>query len=385
MELISPDRVLRLDPVFGSMGLEAARGIWSPSQLSMREKACLLLAGDVAVREHGLPFELHVAMALNNADMTVEDLRELLRHVAPAAGLNPTSRAFERLAVVVAEPGHSPDSHATRAPSPHPATAYPSDALGALRTADPELASAIERQSSELWARPGLNQRERLFASLAIDVVSGTFGQAFAAHVCMALRAGITVTEMHEALRALAEYSTVKAWEATFALGGALRSAPGCQGGLATRGKASFRPRTAESQVEVEKYERSVLNEADASGLAIVETRLVEKFRGGIIGEGKATHLRLERSDGTGTLICYERIAGSIGSLKGSFLLKAEGAMEAGPFVRGRWEVVGSSGAGQLEGLHGYAEFWAERDERSPTGWRANTSLTYWLESSLTS
>src|SRR5205809_8128673 len=100
MELVSPDRVMRLDPVFGAMGLEAGRKIWSPSKLSMREKALLLLAGDVAVRELGLPFELHTAMALSKADMSVEDIRELLRHVAPAAGLNPTSRAFERLAAV---------------------------------------------------------------------------------------------------------------------------------------------------------------------------------------------------------------------------------------------------------------------------------------------
>jgi alkylhydroperoxidase/carboxymuconolactone decarboxylase family protein YurZ len=318
-------------------------------------------------------------MALSKAEMSVEDLRELLRHVAPAAGLNPTSRAFERLAVVVAELGRSPDSHAARAASPHPATAYPAHAFGALRSADPKLALAIERQSSELWARPGLSHRERLFASLAIDVVGGTLGEAFAAHVCMALRAGITAAEMHEALRVLAEYSTVKAWEGTIALESALRSAPRSQGDLAAPGEGSCEPRTVESKVEVEKYERSVLSEADASGLAIVETRLMEKFSGGIVGEGRATHLRLERPDGMGTLICYERIAGSIGTLKGSFLLKAEGAMEPGPVVRGRWEIVGSSGTGELEGLNGYAEFSAERDEKSPTGWRASTSLTYWL------
>ncbi|GGI22832.1 DUF3224 domain-containing protein [Bradyrhizobium guangdongense] len=383
MELVSPDRVLRLDPVFGSMGLEAARSIWSSSQLSMREKACLLIAGDVAVHELGLPFELHVAMALSKAGMCVEDLRELLRHVAPAAGLNPASRAFERLAEVVAELGHSPDSHAARRPSPHLAAPYPAHALEALRSADPKLALAIERQSSELWARPGLDHRERLFASFAIDIVSGTLGQAFAAHVWMALRAGITAAEMHEALRVLAEYSTVRAWEATIALEGALRSTPRSQGGLAA-GQGSCEPRTVASKVEVEKYERSVLNEADASGLAIVETRLVEKFIGGIVGEGRATHLRLERPDGTGTLICYERITGSIGGLRGSFLLKAEGAMEPGPVVRGRWEIVGDSGTGELERLNGYAEFSAERDESSPTGWRASTSLTYWLETSLT-
>lgn len=380
MELVSPDRVMRLDPVFGAMGLEAGRKIWSPSQLSMREKAVLLLAGDVTVRELGLPFELHTAIALNKANMSVEDLRELLRHVAPAAGLNPTSRAFERLAAIVAELGENSDSAATRTSAPYPATLYPVDALRSLRAADPNLAETIVSQSAELWARPGLSHRERLFASLAVDVAGGTLGEAFAAHTRMAASAGITRTELNEALDVIAEYSTVRAWEAAIALDRILRFGPEALSGSKIAGDMDAEPRTLDSNVEVEKYERSVLNKPDASGLAIVETRLIEKFAGGIIGKGEATHLRLERSDGTGTLICYERITGSVGRRQGSFLLEAKGAMEPGAIVHGHWEVVDGSGTGELEGLRGYAEFSAKRDELSPTGWRARTSLTYWLQ-----
>lgn len=380
MELVSPDRVMQLDPVFGAMGLEAGRKIWSPSLLSMREKAVLLLAGDVTVRELGLPFELHTAMALNKANMSVEDLRELLRHVAPAAGLNPTSRAFERLAAVVAELGQNSDSAATRTPAPYPLTPYPADALGSLRAADPKLAEAIGKQSAELWVRPGLSHRERLLASLAVDVASGTLGQAFAAHIRMAASAGITRAELNEALDAIAEYSTVRAWEAAIVLDRILQSVPEALSGSTIAGDKDAEPRVVDSNVEVEKYDRSVLNKPDASGFAIVETRLIEKFAGGIIGEGDATHLRLERSDGTGTLICYERITGSVGGRQGSFLLEAKGAMEPGAVVHGHWEVVAGSGTGELEGLRGHAEFSAKRDEQSPTGWRAHTSLTYWLE-----
>ncbi|MFB6451290.1 DUF3224 domain-containing protein [Bradyrhizobium tunisiense] len=380
MELVSPDRVMRLDPVFGTMGLEAGRKIWSPSQLSLREKAVLLLAGDVTVRELGLPFELHTAMAVKNANMSVEDLRELLRHVAPAAGLNPTSRAFERLAAVVAELGQNSDSAATRTPAPYPPTPYPVDALGRLRTADPKLAETIGNQSAELWSRPGLSHRERLFASLAVDVAGGTLGEAFAAHIRMAASAGITRTELNEALDVIAEYSTVRAWDAAIVLDGILRSGTEALNGTKIAGARDTEPRTVDSSVEVEKYDRSLLNKPDASGLAIVETRLIEKFAGGIIGKGDATHLRLERSDGTGTLICYERITGSVGGRQGSFLLEAKGAIEPGGIVHGHWEVVDGSGTGELEGLKGYAEFSAKRDEQSPTGWRAHTSLTYWLD-----
>jgi alkylhydroperoxidase/carboxymuconolactone decarboxylase family protein YurZ len=382
MDLVSPDRVMQLDPVFGAMGVEAGRKIWSPSLLSAREKAVLLLAGDVAVRELGLPFELHAAMALSKAKMSIEDLREIFRHVAPVAGLNPASRVFERLKAVALKLGQSPESNAVRTSAPHPPAPYPSGVLETLRAADPQLAATIEGQSAELWGRPGLSRRERVLASLAIDIASGTFGQAFAAHVRMALAAGVTRIELHEALRALAEYSTARAWEATIAVERLLRSATDMGDAPAVPGFDRCQPRTVESSVEVLKYERTVLNKPDASGLAIVETRLVERFSGGIIGEGQATHLRLERSDGTGTLICYERINGSIGEHQGSFLLEASGSMGPGTAVHGHWKIVDGSGSGQLENLRGHAEFSAQRDETSPTGWRAGTSLTYWHEPS---
>lgn len=361
------------------MGLEAGRKIWSPSQLSAREKSVLLIAGDIAVRELGLPFELHTAMALSRAGMSVEDLRELLRHVAPAAGFNPTSRVFERLATVVEELGLSAESHASRAPAPHQAAPYPADVLEELRAADPKLAADIEAQSAELWSRSGLSHRERLLASLAIDVAGGTLGHAFAAHARMAIGAGVTLAEIHEALRVLAEYSTVRAWEAAIALERILRSGPENVIGAVVGAGKNGEPRTVESTVEVARYDKAVLDTADASGLAIVETRLVEKFTGGITGEGVATHLRLEREDGTGTLICYERVTGAVEDRHGAFLLEASGSMEPKRRVHGRWKIVDGSGTGELVGIAGFAEFWARHDAGSPTGWRAGTSLTYWF------
>lgn len=372
MDLVSRDQILRLDPVFGAVGLEAGRKVWAPSRLSPREKTVLLIAGDVTVRELGLPFELHTAMALDKVGMSVEDLREILRHVAPAAGLNPTSRAFERLAAIAKAIGKGEASNEVRAPGPHPAAPYPADALIDLRVAAPALAADIEAQTAELWARPHLSHRERLFANLAVDIVAGTLGPTFAAHVAMAFRAGITPAEIREALRVLAEYSTARAWEAAMAHEQILRSLP-----LEAAGAdADSEPRTIASTVEVARYEKTILDKDDASGLAIVETRLVEKFSGGIVGEGHATHLRLERPDGTGTLICYERITGSLGGRQGSFLLEAKGAMGPGADVHGRWSIVDGSGTGELEALRGYAQFSAQRDETSPTGWRASTSLT---------
>ena len=64
-----------------------------------------------------------------------------------------------------------------------------------------------------------------------------------------------------------------------------------------------------------------------------------ERFSGGIVGEGVATHLRVEREDGSGTLICYERVRCELGGLRGAFLLEASAVMTPG-LVNGRWTIV---------------------------------------------
>jgi hypothetical protein len=137
---------------------------------------------------------------------------------------------------------------------------------------------------------------------------------------------------------------------------------------------------TTRSNVEVTKYLREVLDPADANGNAIVETRLEEKFTGGLEGTGSATHLRLERPDGTGTLTCLERISGSLDGRAGSFLLQATGFTDNSHFVHGRWEVIEGSGTDELASLRGYAAFVARPDKQSKTGWSAETAITYWFE-----
>jgi hypothetical protein len=137
---------------------------------------------------------------------------------------------------------------------------------------------------------------------------------------------------------------------------------------------------TTRSEVAVTKYLREVLEPADANGIAVVETRLQEKFTGGLVGTGSATHLRLERSDGTGTLTCLERITGSLDGRSGSFLLEASGFTDHAHFVHGRWEVIAGSGTDDLANLRGFAAFVAKPDKQSKTGWSAETSLTYWFE-----
>ena len=216
MQLMSEQRVTRLDPVFGQMGIEAGKAIWSAPALSMREKAVVMIAADLCVPELGLPFELHVGMALGQAKMTVEDLRELLRHIAPDAGFNIVAMGFERLLQIAKELDKDSGSSATRMEADRPV--YDAATLAALDKLDPEFARMVDRTSRQLWSRPGLSRRERCLATFAVDVVGGTLGTPFAAHVGLCRQAGLTRADCCVALRALAEFSIPKAWQALIAL-----------------------------------------------------------------------------------------------------------------------------------------------------------------------
>jgi hypothetical protein len=137
---------------------------------------------------------------------------------------------------------------------------------------------------------------------------------------------------------------------------------------------------TTSAKVEVTKYIREILDHSEDSTMTLVETRLEESFTGGLDGRGSATHLRVERDDGTGTLTCLERISGSVDGRRGSFLLQATGFADRHHYVHGRWEVIENSGTGELVGLRGYAAFAAMPDKSSSTGWSADTALTYWFD-----
>ncbi|MBR0751090.1 carboxymuconolactone decarboxylase family protein [Bradyrhizobium jicamae] len=216
MQLVSEQRVTSLDPVFGPMGIEAGKAIWGAQALSMREKAVLLIAADLCVPELGMPLELHVGMALGQVKMSVEDLRELLRHIAPDAGFNIVAMGFQRLAEIATELGHDVSSTASRSYGRD--AVYDDATLATLRRLDSDFADEIDRLSRQLWSRPGLSMRERCLATFAVDVVGGTLGAPFVAHVRLAQKAGLTRAELQVALRALAEFSIPKAWQALVAL-----------------------------------------------------------------------------------------------------------------------------------------------------------------------
>jgi Protein of unknown function (DUF3224) len=75
-------------------------------------------------------------------------------------------------------------------------------------------------------------------------------------------------------------------------------------------------------------------------------------FSGDIEGEGQVDYLMMYRSDGSAAFIGLERITGSVGGKKGTFVLQRTGVFEDGQ-AKESYAVVPGSATGELRGLRG--------------------------------
>ena len=155
-------------------------------------------------------------MAVKHAGMSAEDVRELLRHVAPLAGFNIVAMAFERAIEILRALGQ--DTHSVAEPTPPSDPVYGGGAFQELRRVDPQLSANMERTAAQLWRRAGLSLRERCYAALAVDVMSQTLDGPFREHLHLCQQAGLSKEACASAIRILAEFSGVKAWQARLAL-----------------------------------------------------------------------------------------------------------------------------------------------------------------------
>ena len=128
----------------------------------------------------------------------------------------------------------------------------------------------------------------------------------------------------------------------------------------------------ATGRIEVKTYEPQTYEEVDG-GPDLVEIHVTETFGGDIEGEGVVRFLQAVREDGSASFVGVERVTGSVGGRKGTFLLQDEGTLE-GSIVKGDWFVIPGSGTGDLSGLRGEGGFEAE------LGQHASITLDYWFE-----
>ena len=115
------------------------------------------------------------------------------------------------------------------------------------------------------------------------------------------------------------------------------------------------------STVNVQHSDAKVYDD-DASP-TLKELTLQETFSGDIEGESTVRVLQAAGKDGTMSFVALQRVRGSVGGRKGSFLLQPHGTV-VGKETHAEWSVVPGSGTGELKGLRGDGGFQAQLGEQ---------------------
>ena len=140
------------------------------------------------------------------------------------------------------------------------------------------------------------------------------------------------------------------------------------------------RQTSGESMVVITDYDRTVISEADASGIALVSTLMHERFVGSLNGVGTANNVQVLHPDGNDTFNGVGRFTGTLEGRVGSCAFTNKGYTTAGA-VHGQWEVVLGSCTGDLIGLRGYGVFSAKAPHSGDDNYGTITDrFTYWFE-----
>ena len=97
-----------------------------------------------------------------------------------------------------------------------------------------------------------------------------------------------------------------------------------------------------------------------------------QAFSGDIDGDGQVHWLMSYRPDGTATYVGLQRITGSVGGRRGSFVIDASGEFD-GAASRGTWSIIRGTGTDDLKGITGTGRF------EAPGGPSATYDLDYEL------
>jgi hypothetical protein len=126
------------------------------------------------------------------------------------------------------------------------------------------------------------------------------------------------------------------------------------------------------AEFEVKSWDENTEQELDDGGKltrAVVKTAI----HGDIEGEGEIEYLMAYRPDGTATFVAQERITGTIGNRRGSFVVHHKGTYN-GKKARSTWQIVRKSATGELAGLKGKGKF------EAPSGSTGQMDFEYDLE-----
>jgi hypothetical protein len=88
----------------------------------------------------------------------------------------------------------------------------------------------------------------------------------------------------------------------------------------------------------------------------MTRAEVTKSFEGDLQGTSRLQYLMTYREDGTADFVAMERIRGSLGGKRGTFVLSHVGAFVDGA-ASGTWTVLDGSGTDDLEGLSGSNAF----------------------------
>jgi len=110
--------------------------------------------------------------------------------------------------------------------------------------------------------------------------------------------------------------------------------------------------------------------ETNDDGSKLTRAEVTQAFHGGIDGEGAVQWLMAYRPDGTAHFVGLQRISGTMGDRRGSFLVETTGEFD-GTIATGAWSIIDGSGTDGLAGIRGTGTFGA------PHGSEATYTLQY--------
>jgi hypothetical protein len=96
----------------------------------------------------------------------------------------------------------------------------------------------------------------------------------------------------------------------------------------------------------------------------MTRAEVAKSFVGDLQGTSKLQYLMTYRKDGTADFVAMERIRGSLGGKRGTFVLSHVGAFVDGA-ASGTWTVVDGSGTDDLGGLSGSSAFSIPKGEEA--------------------
>ena len=129
--------------------------------------------------------------------------------------------------------------------------------------------------------------------------------------------------------------------------------------------------RTATARIAVGNSDTRPYGESAGPVLAVLS--LDETFSGDWEGESAVRALQVLRDDGSATMVSLQRVRGTLGGRRGSFVLEGRERIE-GKAISATWSVVPGSGTDALAGLRGEGGFEGEFGKGSVG------TLDYWFE-----